>query len=67
MERVIASVPGVREASVVGRRDRTLDEVLVVFVTMATDDPAVVDRIEAACAGLLSDFKRPRAVKRQRD
>jgi hypothetical protein len=35
---------------VVGPPDRTLDEVPVVFVTMATDDPAVVDRIEAACA-----------------
>ena len=53
----------------VGRPDRTLDEVPVVFVNTATDDPAVVDRIAAACARLLSDFKRRiiRNARRQRD
>jgi hypothetical protein len=37
---------------VVGPPDRTLDEVPVVFVNTATDDPAVVDRIEAAAVFL---------------
>jgi carnitine-CoA ligase len=64
VERVIMGVPGVLEAGVVGRPDAKLDEVPVAFVTTDGDDPAVVERVEAACAGLLADFKRPRAVYR---
>jgi crotonobetaine/carnitine-CoA ligase len=64
VERVILGVPGVLEAGVVGRPDDNLDEVPVAFVTTADDDPAVLARVEAACAELLADFKRPRAVYR---
>jgi crotonobetaine/carnitine-CoA ligase len=64
VERVIMGVPGVLEAGVVGRPDAKLDEVPVAFVTVDGDDPAVVERVQAACAELLADFKRPRAVYR---
>jgi carnitine-CoA ligase len=64
VERVIMGVPGVLEAGVVGRPDAKLDEVPVAFVATETDDPDVVARVEAACAELLADFKRPRAVYR---
>jgi crotonobetaine/carnitine-CoA ligase len=64
VERVIMSVPGVLEAGVVGRPDAKLDEVPIAFVATESDDPAVVERVEAACAELLADFKRPRAVYR---
>lgn len=62
VERVVVGVRGVVEAGVVGRPDRKLDEVPVVFVTTSTDDPGLVDRIHAACEQMLADFKRPRAV-----
>jgi carnitine-CoA ligase len=64
VERVILGVPGVLEAGVVARPDAKLDEVPVAFVTTATDDPGVLAGVEAACADLLADFKRPRAVYR---
>jgi carnitine-CoA ligase len=64
VERVISSVAGVIDVAVVGRPDRTLDEVPVAFVTSADDDPALADRIDASCMRLLADFKRPRAVYR---
>jgi crotonobetaine/carnitine-CoA ligase len=64
VERVIAGVPRVLEVGVVGRPDAKLDEVPVAFVTTASDDPAVLAGIDAACAHLLADFKRPRAVYR---
>jgi carnitine-CoA ligase len=64
VERVILGVPGVLEAGVVARPDAKLDEVPVAFVTTATDDPAVLAGVEAACAAQLADFKRPRAVYR---
>jgi crotonobetaine/carnitine-CoA ligase len=64
VERVILGVPGVLEVGVVGRPDAKLDEVPVAFVTTAADDPAVLAGVEAACAELLADFKRPRAVYR---
>jgi crotonobetaine/carnitine-CoA ligase len=64
VERVIIEVPGVVEAALVGRPDAGLDEVPVAFVLTSTDDPAVIARIEDACAQRLADFKRPRAVYR---
>jgi crotonobetaine/carnitine-CoA ligase len=64
VERVISAVPGVVESAIVGRPDPALDEVPVAFVTTASDDPAVLAAVEAACAAQLADFKRPRAVYR---
>ena len=64
IERVIASVPGVHECAVVARRHRMLDEVPVAFV-LATPNaaPDLDQRIAAACAAQLADFKRPHAVR----
>ncbi|HTK67686.1 MAG TPA: AMP-binding protein [Pseudonocardia sp.] len=62
VEQTIKSVPGVVEASVVGRPDRKLDEVPVAFVISKRRGPDLVDRIDAACRQRLADFKRPRAV-----
>lgn len=62
IERVIATVPGVLEVGVVGRPDDKLDEVPVAFVQTPSADPSILERVEAECARLLADFKRPRAV-----
>lgn len=62
IERVIAAVPGVLEVGVVGRRDVKLDEVPVAFVRTDGADGAVRERIDADCARLLADFKRPHDV-----
>jgi crotonobetaine/carnitine-CoA ligase len=64
IERVVAAVPGVHECAVVARKHRMLDEVPVVFVIAAAGAPAdLADRINAACAKSLADFKRPREVR----
>lgn len=64
IERVVAAVPGVHECAVVARKHRMLDEVPVVFVIAVTGAPAdLADRINAACAKSLADFKRPREVR----
>ena len=62
IERVIAAVPGGVEVGVVGRPDPKLDEAPVAFVQVVDGASAELDRIEADCARLLADFKRPRAV-----
>ncbi len=64
IERVIATVPGVHECAVVARKHRMLDEVPVVFV-LAVDGAAagLTERIAAACAAQLADFKRPHEVR----
>ncbi|MBI5255925.1 MAG: AMP-binding protein [Burkholderiales bacterium] len=64
VERVILAVPGVAECAVVARRHRMLDEVPVAFV-LATPSaaPALAERIAAACAQQLADFKRPHEVR----
>ena len=67
VEAVAAMVAGVREAAVVGRPDPMLDEVPVVFVigteeAMAAPD-ALEERVRAACAAQLADFKVPREVR----
>jgi len=67
IERVVASVAGVGEVAVVGRKHPMLDEVPVAFVLPAGGLPAaspdLKDRILAACATGLADFKRPRDVR----
>lgn len=64
IERVVLTVPGIREAAVVGRPHPMLDEVPVVFVTLAdgVDAGAVPTAVVAACQAALADFKVPRAV-----
>ncbi len=64
IERVIAGVAGVQECAVVARAHRMLDEVPVAFVLAAAgagDDLA--QRVVAACAAQLADFKRPHEVR----
>ncbi|HQN11895.1 MAG TPA: AMP-binding protein [Quisquiliibacterium sp.] len=67
IERVIAAVPGVVENAVVAKKDPMLDEVPVAFVRCAPTAPAeraaLVQAIEAACAGTLAGFKRPREIR----
>jgi crotonobetaine/carnitine-CoA ligase len=67
VERVIALVPGVYEAAVVGQRHRMLDEVPVAFVTPApalgpAAREALPGLVMAECKARLADFKVPRAV-----
>lgn len=64
IEAVILAVPGVREVAVVGRPHLMLDEVPVAFVVPAgLQQPGLEDRVAAACAAALSDFKRPREIR----
>lgn len=67
IERVIALVPGVHEAAVVGQRHRMLDEVPVAFVIPApalglTARASLPQQVIADCKAKLADFKVPRAV-----
>jgi crotonobetaine/carnitine-CoA ligase len=66
IEQVIAVVPGVREAAVVGKKHPMLDEVPVVFIIpLAGVDRAPADlhdTIMAACRNALADFKVPREI-----
>ena len=70
VERVIAAVPGVHECAVVARKHRMLDEVPVVFVlpvealrASAQARAELANRVRAACADRLADFKRPHEVR----
>jgi crotonobetaine/carnitine-CoA ligase len=66
IEQVIAVVPGVREAAVVGKKHPMLDEVPVVFIIpVAGVDRAPADlhdSVMAACRQALADFKVPREI-----
>jgi crotonobetaine/carnitine-CoA ligase len=66
IERVILTVPGVREAAVVGKPHDFLAEVPVAFVLVeehVSDKAALVVAVESVCAANLADFKRPREVR----
>lgn len=63
IERVILSVEGVREAAVVGRPHRMLDEAPVAFIIADLDDAAIIDRVLTACASELAKFKVPHEVR----
>ena len=65
VERVIQSLPGVSEATVVAKPDKMLNEVPVAFVLAAGEhDPTKLkSEIEGACERSLADFKRPREVR----
>ena len=64
IERVVMTVPGVREAAVVGQPHPMLDEVPVAFVTLdgGVDAAPLPEAVIAACRAALADFKVPRAV-----
>jgi len=64
IERVVASVAGVRECAVVGRRHPMLDEVPVAFVIpVEASDVGLPERVLDACAATLASFKRPHEVR----
>jgi crotonobetaine/carnitine-CoA ligase len=66
IEQVVVTVPGVREAAVVGKKHPMLDEVPVVFIIphagVAQAPPALRDTVMAACKNGLADFKVPREI-----
>ena len=64
IERVVLTVPGVREAAVVAKPHPMLDEVAVAFVTLqeGADPDAMPEAVVAACRAALADFKVPREV-----
>jgi carnitine-CoA ligase len=66
IEQVIALVPGVREAAVVGKKHPMLDEVPVVFIIpqdgLAGLPHQLHENVMAACRKALADFKVPREI-----
>jgi crotonobetaine/carnitine-CoA ligase len=64
IERVILVVPGVHECAVVAQKHPMLDEVPVAFVLPAAGAaPDLAEKVAAACAAQLADFKRPAEVR----
>jgi crotonobetaine/carnitine-CoA ligase len=67
IEQVIAVVPGVREAAVVGKKHPMLDEVPVVFIIpvdgVERAPRELHDNVMAACRNALADFKVPREIR----
>ena len=67
IEQVVAVVPGVREAAVVGKKHAMLDEVPVVFIIPQSGVDKLPqdlhDTIMAACRSKLADFKVPREIR----
>ena len=72
IERVVLQVPGVFECAVVAKKHPMLDEVPVLFVrpfeefTRALDSAQnreLKERVTAACAAQLADFKRPVEIR----
>ena len=63
IERVISSVPGVREVAVVGAPHPMLDQVPVAFVIAEPNHPAHLgDSVTLECQRVLATFKVPRQV-----
>ncbi len=67
IEQVIAVVPGVREAAVVGKPHPMLDEVPVAFIIpqggVGKANEEVYLNVMAACRSSLADFKVPREIR----
>jgi carnitine-CoA ligase len=63
IERVVATLPGVREVAVVGAPDPMLQEVPIAFVIAADDRPDLASAILTSCRDKLADFKVPREVR----
>jgi crotonobetaine/carnitine-CoA ligase len=65
VEEIVATVPGVAQAAVVGKHHEWLDQVVVAFVIKApgaADDAELERLIIDTCRERLADFKVPRAV-----
>jgi crotonobetaine/carnitine-CoA ligase len=65
VEEIVATVPGVAQAAVVGKHHEWLDQVVVAFVIKApgaADDAELERVIIDTCRERLADFKVPRAV-----
>ena len=64
IERVVLQVAGVHECAVVAKKHPMLDEVPVLFVLPAARAEAdLLERVRAACAAQLADFKRPHEMR----
>lgn len=67
IEQVIAAVPGVREAAVVGKRHSMLDEVPVVFIIPQAGVERLPhdlhEHVMTACRAGLADFKVPHEIR----
>lgn len=64
IERVIASVPGVREVAVIAMRHDMLDQVPAAFVIPSNDAPDDLERrILDACGANLAAFKCPHLIR----
>ncbi len=67
IEQVIAVVPGVLEAAVVGKTHPMLDEVPVAFIIpqagVERAPPELHDKVMAACHAALADFKVPCEIR----
>ena len=65
VEEVVASVSGVAQVAVVGKKHEWLDQVVVAFVITAPGAPEHAEleaQVIEACTGRLAEFKVPRAV-----
>src|SRR5437588_6312664 len=65
VEELVATVPGVAQAAVVGKKHEWRDQVPVAFVIKAPgapDDDELERQVIDTCRGRLADFKVPRAV-----
>ncbi len=62
VEEVIAELPGIREAAVVGVDDATLGQVIKAFVVADDLGPRAEDRIKAHCRARLAAYKIPRHI-----
>lgn len=62
IERIILSVPGVKEAAVVAAPHPILVEVPVAFVVTTADQPDLEEAVISACRDRLANFKVPKAV-----
>ena len=65
VEEAVATVPGVGQVAVVGKKHDFLDEVVVAFVITTPDGPdhaILQQQVIETCRARLADFKVPRAV-----
>jgi acyl-CoA synthetase (AMP-forming)/AMP-acid ligase II len=62
VERVLAAMPGVREAIAYGRPDPRLGEVLVATLVVAAESDLTEDAVKAHCRAHLAIYKVPRGV-----
>jgi crotonobetaine/carnitine-CoA ligase len=65
VEEIVATVPGVAQVAIVGKKHEWLDQVVVAFVITAPGAPEHAEleaQVIEACKGNLAEFKVPRAV-----